>query len=135
MSQKFYIYFTFNNLYFAWKIIEWNKINKQSFINVFKIRIRTTKLWYHTHELYITAFQSWFIERRLSLMILSIIFYLTTVFFNPLEQPLKDVSIRKNSDAKTNLTTKNKVQLYNDNYIFSWRVRMEIYINFSCIIV
>jgi hypothetical protein len=35
---KFDIYFTFNNLYFAWNIIEWNKLKKQSFIFFFKIR-------------------------------------------------------------------------------------------------
>jgi hypothetical protein len=42
---------------------------------------------------------------------------LTTVFFNPLERPLKNFSIG-NSEAKTNLTTKHKVQLYNYNYFF-----------------
>jgi hypothetical protein len=42
---------------------------------------------------------------------------LTTVFFSQLEQPLKNVSI-ENSEAKTNLTNKHKVQLYNNNYNF-----------------
>jgi hypothetical protein len=40
-----------------------------------------------------------------------------TVFFYPLEQPLKNVSIG-NSEAKTNLTTKHKVQLYNNILFF-----------------
>jgi hypothetical protein len=35
---------------------------------------------------------------------------LTTVFFNPLERPLKNVSIG-NSEAKTNLTTKQSLNL------------------------
>jgi hypothetical protein len=54
-------------------------MNKQSFINVFKIR-------YSQNVSTRSKFEDSF-------------------FFNPLEQPLKNVSIG-NSEAKTNLTTK-----------------------------
>jgi hypothetical protein len=79
-------------LYFAWKIIDGNKIKRNKVLSTFS-KFVILKM---------------FLNRVDS----------TTVFFlNQLEQPWKNVSIG-NSTVKTNLTTKHKVQRYKNHCFF-----------------